>query len=357
MAERDAARSPAAGREIAAAAPATVDVHAHFLPPAAVEILERPDLVALVRDGYGSRVVVRGSVHLVPEGLVDQARLLEDMEARGLQQRWLAGPPFLFLCEHAREDAVAWARAFNDAIVATAEASQGRLLPVATLPIAHPEAAEGELERILGNGVRAVQIPTRTPVLELDDDHLERLWSLASEAGAVFLVHPHYLAGRYGDNTYHLRNLVGNPLETTWTAVRLAAAGVLRRNPGARFVLAHGGGALPFLRGRIAHGAGVRANVPDDLARDLHGFTFDSIVFDPDVLELLVRWAGPERVAFGTDYPFDMADPLGPRERLAALGAEAAGWVAGRTAARLLDARSVHASTRREAAMDDAGGA
>lgn len=336
-------------------AAAAVDVHAHFLPRSAVEALARPDLVALEHDGYGSRILVRGSVHLVPDGLVDENALLEDMAARGLQQRWLAAPPFLFLCDHAREDAIAWARAFNDAIAAFADASRERLVPVGTLPLADPEASEHELARLLERGVRVVQIPSRTPAMELDDGRLERLWALAADARAVFLVHPHFLAGRYGDNTFHLRNLVGNPLETTWAAVRLAAAGVLRRHPGARFVLAHGGGALPYLRGRIAHGARVRGNVPDEISHDLAGFAFDSIVFDADVLAHLVQWAGPERVAFGTDYPFDMADPLGPRERLAGLGAAAAAWVGGGTALRLLEGNAVHAASPREPALDHAG--
>jgi aminocarboxymuconate-semialdehyde decarboxylase len=35
----------------------------------------------------------------------------------------------------------------------------------------------------------------------------------------------------------------------------------------------------------------------------------DTLVFDPDQLESLVRTHGAERLCMGTDYPFDMGEP------------------------------------------------
>jgi aminocarboxymuconate-semialdehyde decarboxylase len=44
----------------------------------------------------------------------------------------------------------------------------------------------------------------------------------------------------------------------------------------------------------------------------------DTLVFDPDELDSLVRTHGADRLCLGTDYPFDMAepDPLGFHARL-----------------------------------------
>jgi aminocarboxymuconate-semialdehyde decarboxylase len=45
----------------------------------------------------------------------------------------------------------------------------------------------------------------------------------------------------------------------------------------------------------------------------LEKFYFDTIVFDPQMLDNLVRRYGAEHVVLGTDYPFDMGvdDPVG----------------------------------------------
>ena len=63
---------------------------------------------------------------------------------------------------------------------------------------------------------------------------------------------------------------------------------------------------------------------------------FDSVVFDPRVLEFLVAKAGPDRVMLGSDYPFPIGD-LTPRavvER-AALPQEHRDQILGGNAARL----------------------
>jgi aminocarboxymuconate-semialdehyde decarboxylase len=51
---------------------------------------------------------------------------------------------------------------------------------------------------------------------------------------------------------------------------------------------------------------------PADTADPLESFArlyFDSVVFDPAVLEFLVARAGPDRVLLGSDYPFPIGDP------------------------------------------------
>ena len=50
---------------------------------------------------------------------------------------------------------------------------------------------------------------------------------------------------------------------------------------------------------------------------------FDALVYTPEALRHLVSVAGADRVALGTDYPFDMGvtDPL---DRLAAAGLDPA---------------------------------
>ena len=139
---------------------------------------------------------------------------------------------------------------------------------------------------------------------------------------------------------YYLWNLVGNPLETTITAAHMLLSGLFDRHPDLTVVLAHGGGALLALRGRLRHGHAVqpaaRASLhgaPDDALRR---FYLDTVVHDPVLLHSLVEFVGADHVLLGSDFPFDMGDPdpTGTVRR-ANLGAEAEAAVLGGNADRL----------------------
>jgi aminocarboxymuconate-semialdehyde decarboxylase len=106
---------------------------------------------------------------------------------------------------------------------------------------------------------------------------------------------------------HYLWNTVGNPLETALSAAHLLGAGVLDEHPNLHVLLAHGGGALPALRGRLAHEQAIHPPGRDVRAA-LRRLLVDSVVHDADVLRDLVGFFGVERVLLGSDYPFDMGN-------------------------------------------------
>jgi aminocarboxymuconate-semialdehyde decarboxylase len=131
---------------------------------------------------------------------------------------------------------------------------------------------------------------------------------------------------------HYLWNTVGNPLETTITAADMIGAGVLDDHPGLRVLLAHGGGALAALRGRLAHEQTIHPPGRDVLAA-LRRFHVDTVVHDAEVLRDVVDSFGADRVLLGSDYPFDMgverpteivrALQLAPADESAILGGNA----------------------------------
>jgi len=88
---------------------------------------------------------------------------------------------------------------------------------------------------------------------------------------------------------------------------------VLERHPDLDVVLAHGGGTLPFLSGRLDHTYAVRDEVKAALRRPpsayLKRFYADTITHHDGALAFLIEGAGAGRVLLGTDLPYDMADP------------------------------------------------
>jgi aminocarboxymuconate-semialdehyde decarboxylase len=112
---------------------------------------------------------------------------------------------------------------------------------------------------------------------------------------------------------YHLRNLVGFPVDTTLAAARLIFSGLLDRFPRLRICIGQAGGFLPYVAGRLDHGYAVRpecrrliAHAPSEYLRRLY---FDTLTHSPRALRLLLDTVGPERVMLGSDFPFDMGAP------------------------------------------------
>ena len=65
---------------------------------------------------------------------------------------------------------------------------------------------------------------------------------------------------------------------------------------------------------------------------------FDTVLHDPAVLALLIRWAGAERVVIGSDYPFPMGDltPVDTLDRVEDLDPAARALILGGNVERLL---------------------
>ena len=225
-------------------------------------------------------------------------------------------------------DAIEASRAQNDEL---ARAVGPAVAALGTVPLRQPQAAVRELERALGLGLRGVEVGASVGGSFLGDDAFEPFWAAAERMLAVVFVHPTASgipASAMGD--YFLWNLLGNPLETAITAAHMTLAGVLDRHPGLNVLLAHGGGALPALRGRVAKGWSFQPQARSRLQRSpaeaVRKFHFDTVVYDASVLADLAGFVGADRLVVGTDHPFQMAedDPCS-LVRSAGLDAEALG--------------------------------
>ena len=140
--------------------------------------------------------------------------------------------------------------------------------------------------------------------------------------------------------TAYLGNIVGNPTETTLALSHLVFGGVLDRYPELRICAAHGGGYFPHYLGRADHAYHVRPEsrtMQRPPSAYLDQLWFDSLVYDPDVLDRLIRVAGADHVVLGSDYPFDMGvdDPVARLDRLG-LAQDRRDLVAGGAAAELI---------------------
>jgi aminocarboxymuconate-semialdehyde decarboxylase len=332
----------------------TVDVHAHVLVPAAEGLVaDEPALATARADearaaGPASARVNREQIAGLFPALTSVDARLAAMDAAGIDVQLVSPMPIHHTWAE-RDLAARYAAAVNDGVGAHCAAAPERLVGLGTAPLQHPDLAVDVLRAAVGAGLRGVEVSTHVTGpdgvrRELDDPALAGFWAAASELEAVVFVHPWGCTLGERLDVGYLSNAVGNPVETTVALSRLVASGVLDAARSARVLAAHGGGFFPYGTARQDHAWHARpgdraAAAPPSTA--LRRLWFDALVYTPEALRHLVAVAGADRVALGTDFPFDMGvtDPL---DRLDAAGldpAEVAAIRAGAAASLLAPAR------------------
>jgi predicted TIM-barrel fold metal-dependent hydrolase len=177
----------------------------------------------------------------------------------------------------------------------------------ATLPVPDVDGALRELEHALDT-LRAdgVILLANYAGKYLGDTAFEPLWAELDRRQAVVFVHPGQpplpiVAGVAGP-------LVDYPFDTTRTAVQLVLNGVVDRYRGARIILAHAGGFLPYASHRFAELARVfrpDAANPAEILASFQRFYFDTALSSgPAALPSLKAFAGSGRILFGSDFPY-----------------------------------------------------
>ena len=106
---------------------------------------------------------------------------------------------------------------------------------------------------------------------------------------------------------YVLGPIVGFPFDTTVAIARLCYAGVFRQLPNIRWLVAHAGGAVPYLMERLDSGwrdfAECRVNIDEPPSFYLKRLYYDTVTFSPHNLRMLREIVGADHMAMGSDYP------------------------------------------------------
>jgi aminocarboxymuconate-semialdehyde decarboxylase len=301
-----------------------IDAHTHILTEAMIAAIARevPSLaprLTRVSDDAAMLEILDVKQNPFPRSAWDLERRFAEMAAQRVDMHVVCNIPHTFLYEADAGAAAAVAEIQNEAIGALCREYPERFLGLATVAMQDPAGAAATLERaVTRHGLRGLHLGSNIRGGNLDDPALDAVWEVADRHGLFVLVHPHKVVAAQRMAGYYLTNLIGNPLETTIAAACLVFGGVIERHPAIRFCLSHAGGFVPFQAGRFRHGWRVRnepkARLRGDPAESLERLLFDSITHAPGPLRFLLEEAGPARIVFGTDYPFDMGTTRGVEE-------------------------------------------
>jgi aminocarboxymuconate-semialdehyde decarboxylase len=205
-------------------------------------------------------------------------------------------------------------RMLNDRMAAVVAANPKRLIGLGGVPLAAPALAVAELKRCMGElGLAGVGISTTARDMELGDAALRPFWEKAEDLGAVVYIHP---AGNTGFRfeKWYLWNSIGQAFEEAMAIASLMYEGILDAFPQLKICISHGGGYMPYYMGRIARNyvekPATRVNMKKSPTEYLRMLYYDSCVYEPEVLEALVRRVGADRVVLGSDYPVGEPKPV-----------------------------------------------
>lgn len=309
-----------------------IDVHSHFVPLEILDLLRRDG----ARYGTPVRVEADGRIFVVtPEraygpigpAFYDVGRRREFMAAQGITTQVLSAPPFLFYYWLEADTGCDVIQMENDAIAAVVRHDPEHFVGFGGVPLQDVAASVRECERIKRAGLRGVEIGSNVEGRDLDGQEFWPFFEALEALDLAVLLHGANVAGGDRMGEFHLKNLLGFPLDTTLAAARLVFAGLCDRFPRLRVCVGQAGGFLPYVAGRLDHGYAVRPECRRLIARPpsdyLRRFYYDSITHSPRALGLLLETVGPERVMLGSDFPFDMGSPS-PRDVVEAQTALAA---------------------------------
>jgi aminocarboxymuconate-semialdehyde decarboxylase len=233
------------------------------------------------------------------------------------------------------------ARILNDDMAGAERRYPDRIRWFASLPWQHPTLALEELSRARAEGAVGVMVLANVDGNSLTDPRFASIWKAIDDAALPVLVHPTAPPGvRDMDVADHnLVPPVGFVFDTTLALARVLYDGFLDRYPNLKLIAAHGGGALPYLVGRldICHeripACGSRTKEPP--REGMRRIYADSVVFRQEALELAVAVFGPENVLYGSDYPHNIGDMAGCLSRVDALPVDFRDRVRGRNARKI----------------------
>lgn len=292
-----------------------IDTHAHIIVP---EILRE----AKPSEEWRPRVVWENAKQFVEYGpkrigsatreFVDPETILSEMTKSGVDAVLLCPWVSLVRYEAAPEESLDACQIQNDALCLLMQKYSGQVAALGMVPLQDVPLAIKELERLMKLGLKGIEIGTHVNGVYPGDARFRPFWEACESLDAFVFIHPVEGGGRAELRDYYMWNVIGNPLETTVAAGHLILSGVMEAYPRLRILLAHGGGALPYLHGRLDRGFRQRPEINKAISRPpreyLKQFYFDTITHDAAVLKSLVELVGADHVLLGSDYPFDMGN-------------------------------------------------
>ncbi len=217
------------------------------------------------------------------------------------------------------------AKIMNDDMAKAECAYPQRIRWFASLPWQYPELAVKELARAVKAGAVGVMVLANINGEHLTNKRFAPIWKAIDKLALPVLVHPTAPPGvaQMQMDEFQLTASLGFTFDTSLAVARMVYDGFFDRHLDLKIIASHGGGALPFLAGRLDQCydniPACRVNILERPSQQLRNVYCDSVVFTQDALQMALSCFGTDNVLYGSDYPHTIGDPIGCLARVDAL--------------------------------------
>jgi aminocarboxymuconate-semialdehyde decarboxylase len=321
-----------------------IDVHTHMLNREWFEMLKKqggPHYSAGTNSKGQDIVMYDGASFLtpVPEHF-DYAARIKDMNAAYVDVAIvsLTAPNAFF---GTVDTSVTAARLVNDDMAAAQTAYPDRIRWMASVPWEYADEAVKELHRAHRNGAVGVMVLANINGRSLTEPAFAPVWEAIDKLGLPVLVHPTSPpgAGQMDLIKHNMTGSVGFLFDTSLAIGRMIYDGFFEKYRKLKIIASHGGGALPYIIGRldrcfdmVAERRTKISHLPSEYLRQVY---FDTVVYRQDALELALNVAGSENLLYGSDYPHGIGDMRGCLQRVDSLRGDVVRRVRGSNAQRI----------------------
>ena len=287
-----------------------LDLHTHYYPSIYFDkIRELPSEFSFDKSPSGQTIITyRGARFFgVTPAMTDVARRLEDMDRVGIDVEVVSlSTPNVFFTDAGHQPEIA--RMTNDAYAELIATHPTRFKGFASIPMDNPDAALEELHRALEelklNGVILLSNIGGKP---LTAPEYRPFFAEANRMKLCILLHPMLPANAEPFREYVLGPIVGFMFDTTLAVARMCFDGLLREFPDIRWIVAHLGGAVPYLMERLDNGwrdfPECRAKIDELPSTYLKRLYYDTVNFNPHMLMMVHEMIGANHMVMGSDYP------------------------------------------------------
>lgn len=273
--------------------PRRIDVHFHHIPPFYSE--------AVYEAGRGP------AIGKYPDWTPELALELMDRHGIEVALTSLAQPGVGFGSE---ASAQVLARRCNDYAADLIARWPRRFGAFATVPMWNTQDALDEIAYCLDKlAFDGVSLFASYGEKFLGDPQFDPLMELLNERAAVVFVHPGLHPSSKGLDLPWPAFMMEYLFDTTRAVVNLIFSGAVERFPHVQFILPHAGGLVPYFAWRLAVSPMIDKRMPqlssEQVYAGLAHFWYDNALSPgQQTFGSLDQVARPERIVFGTDYPF-----------------------------------------------------
>ncbi len=251
---------------------------------------------------FGYKYETHESMWDLPTRMKAMDKLGVALEILSIGNPWLSYLP--------GEKAPEAARVLNTELASIVKNYPKKFAAMGVLPVTSSRVLE-ELDYAVNElGLRGFMVGTHVNGKPITSEEFLQIFERIAKLRVPIYVHP---LARPDVFLYYDRATTASlvfPMETAIFAKEVVGKGLFDKFPNLKIVLAHLGGSVPFMLGRLDRAFSSDQRSPERIRESFRSFYLDSVSYFNSALEFASAIWGADKIMLGTDYPHIWGDDL-----------------------------------------------